>query len=157
MKLLLPLILATSLFAGDYDTVLSLAKKTWTSSTVAVICDSNMSKAELEKLIASANGLKIYVIDVKGPQDMGKAIATATSKKPDVIVLLSGDHVAGDGSSAASFLIQRLATQKIPTVSSSELGLKQGAVLGVVGGKVVGNKSAAAAVGVVVPSGVPVQ
>jgi hypothetical protein len=100
--------------------------------------------------------MTVVVVDVKGPQDMGKAIGTLTGRKPDAIVLLAGDHVAGDGSSAASFLIQRMAGIKIPTAATTEAGVKQGAALGIgpgTGGKLMSNAKVAAVAGVAVPAG----
>jgi ABC-type uncharacterized transport system substrate-binding protein len=100
--------------------------------------------------------MKVMVVDVKGPQDMGKAIGTLTGRKPDAVVLLAGDHVAGDGSSAATFLIQRMAAAKIPTGATTEAGVKQGAALAIgpgTGGKLMSNAKVAAVAGVTVPAG----
>ncbi len=152
------LALATpALLAGDYDAMFSAMKKSWpTCETVAVVCDANGSKAALSALTGAASGMKVIVVDVKGPQDMGKAIGTLTNRKPDAIVLVAGDHVAGDGSSAASFLIQRMAGIKIPTAATTEAGVKQGAALGIgpgTGGKLMSNAKVAAVAGVAVPAG----
>lgn len=148
---------ASSLVAGDYDAVLAAMKKAWpTYETIAVVCDSNGSKASLGALTGAAGGFKVIVVDVKGPQDMGKAIGTLTGRKPDVILLLAGDRVAGDGSSAATFLIQRMAAIKVPTAATTEAGVKQGAALGIgsgTGGKLLANAKVAAVAGVAVPAG----
>lgn len=148
---------STLLVAGDYDALFGAMKKAWPQvSTIAVVCDANSSKAALGTLTGAASGMKVMVVDVKGPQDMGKAIGTLTSHKPQAIVLLAGDHVAGDGSSAASFLIQRMAAQKIPTAATTEAGVKQGAALGIgpgTGGKLLANAKVAAVAGVAVPAG----
>jgi ABC-type uncharacterized transport system substrate-binding protein len=120
------------------------------------VCDSNGSKASLGALTGAAGGFKVIVVDVKGPQDMGKAIGTLTGRKPDVILLLAGDRVAGDGSSAATFLIQRMAAIKVPTAATTEAGVKQGAALGIgsgTGGKLLANAKVAAVAGVPVPAG----
>lgn len=152
------LALATpALVAGDYDAMFSAMKKAWPQcETVAVVCDAGSSKASLATLTGAAAGLKVIVVDVKGPQDMGKAIGTLSGRKPDAIVLLAGDKVAGDGSSAASFLIQRMAGIKIPTAATTEAGVKQGAALGIgpgTGGKLLSNAKVAAVAGVAVPAG----
>ena len=154
----LSLVLAAgALVAGDYDALLGAMKKSWPQAvTLAVVCDATASKAALATLTGAANGMKIIVVDVKGPQDMGKAIGTLTGRKPDAIVLLAGDHVAGDGSSAATFLIQRMAAMKIPTAATTEAGVKQGAALGIgpgTGGKLLSNAKVAAVAGVAVPDG----
>jgi ABC-type uncharacterized transport system substrate-binding protein len=150
-------LVSMTLAAGDYDAVIGAMKKAWPQvGTVAVVCDANGSKAALSALTAAAGGLKVMVVDVKGPQDMGKAIGTLTGRKPDAVILLSGDKVAGDGSSAASFLIQRMAALKVPAVATTEAGVKQGAALGIgpgTGGKLMSNAKVAAVAGVAVPAG----
>ena len=152
------LALATpALIAGDYDAMFGAMKKAWPQcETVAVVCDANGSKPLLAALTSAASGLKVIVVDVKGPQDMGKAIGTLSGRKPDAIVLLAGDKVAGDGSSAASFLIQRMAGIKLPTAATTEAGVKQGAALGIgpgTGGKLLSNAKVAAVAGVAIPAG----
>ncbi len=148
---------AGALAAGDYDALVGAMKKSWPHcETIAVVCDANSSKASLAALTGAMSGMKVIVVDVKGPQDMGKAIGALTGRKPDAVVLLAGDHVAGDGSSAASFLIQRMAAMKIPTAATTEAGVKQGAALGIgsgTGGKLMSNAKVAAVAGVAVPAG----
>lgn len=153
----IPAFASMALMAGDYDAVLGAMKKAWPQvETVAVVCDANGSKAALSTLTGAASGLKVIVVDVKGPQDIGKAVATLTGRRPDAVLLLAGDRVAGDGSSAAGFLIQRMAAIKIPTAATTEAGVKQGAVLGIgpgTGGKLMSNAKVAAVAGVAVPAG----
>jgi ABC-type uncharacterized transport system substrate-binding protein len=146
-----------ALVAGDYDALFGAMKKSWPNAqTIAVVCDSNGSRAALAAVTGAAGGMKLMVVDVKGPQDMGKAIGTLTGRKPDAVILVAGDHVAGDGSSAASFLIQRMAAMKVPTAATTEVGVKQGAALGIgpgTGGKLLSNAKVAAVAGVAVPAG----
>lgn len=148
---------ATGLMAGDYDALFGAMKKSWpTCETIAVVCDSSGSKGALSTLTGAAAGMKVMVVDVKGPQDMGKAISTLSGRKPDAIVLLAGDRIAGDGSAAATFLIQRMAAIKVPTAATTEAGVKQGAALGMgpgTGGKLMSNAKVAAVAGVAVPAG----
>jgi hypothetical protein len=145
-----------ALTAGDYDALLSAMKKAWPQvTTLAVVCDAASSKAALGDLTGASGGMKVMVVDVKGPQDMGKAIGALTGRKPDAVVLLAGDHVVGDGSSAATFLIQRMAAA-IPTGATTEAGAKQGAALAIghgTGGKLLSNAKVAAVAGVAVPAG----
>lgn len=148
---------ATAVQAGDYDQVVAAIKKAWPERTkLAVVCDQGQSMASIQSIAGAAGGMKIIVIDVKGPQDMGRAVGTLSSQKPDVVVLVSGDRVAGDGSAAATFIIQRLAGAKVPVAAITEAGVKQGAVLAIgpgTGGKLLVNPKAAAAVGVPTPDG----
>ncbi len=144
-------------FAGEYDALIAAVKKTWPDKhNVAVVCDQGGSKGNVQVLASAANGMKITLVDVKGPQDMGKALTALSAQKPDVVVLIAGDRVAGDGSAAATFLIQRMAGAKVPVVATTEAGVKQGAVAGVgpsTGGKLLVNPKAAMLSGVVVPEG----
>lgn len=148
---------AGSLAAGDYDALMGAIRKAWPQvSTLAVVCDTGQSKGNLAALTGAAGGMKVMVVDVKGPQDMGKAIGALSGRRPDAVVLLAGDHVAGDGSSAATFLIQRMAAMKVPTAATTEAGVKQGASLGIgpgTGGKLLCNAKVAAVAGVGVPDG----
>ena len=107
-------------------------------------------------LAAAAGGMKIALIDVKGPQDMGKAVGALMSQKPHVLVLIPGDRVTGDGQPGATFLIQRMAAQHVPTIATTEAGAKQGAVFAAgpgTGGKVLVNPKSATVAGVTVPEG----
>jgi ABC-type uncharacterized transport system substrate-binding protein len=154
---LIPALVSMTLAAGDYDALLNAMRKSWPQvKTLAVVCDATGSKKSLSALTSAAENFKLLVMDVKGPQDMGKAIAALSGRKPDAVVLLAGDHVAGDGSAAASFIIQRMAVLKIPTVGTTEAGVKQGAVLAIgpgTGGRLLANAKVAAVAGVVVPAG----
>jgi ABC-type uncharacterized transport system substrate-binding protein len=158
--LLIPALVSLSLAAGDYETALAAMRKAWPAvETVAVVCDTAGSKAAISALTAAGAGLKLMVVDVKGPQDMGKAIGALSGRKPDAVFLIAGDRVAGDGSSAASFLIQRMASVKVPTVATTEAGVKQGAALGIgagTGGKLLTNAKVAAVAGVTVAGATPI-
>lgn len=145
------------LSAGDYDQVMSAVRKAWPDkSQVAVVCDAASSKAAIAALAGAAGGMKISVMDVKGPQDVGKTVSVLSGKKPDVVVLIAGDRIAGDGQAGAAFLIQRMASIKVPVVATTEAAVKQGAVLGAgpgTGAKLLSNPKAAAVAGVSVPDG----
>ncbi len=148
---------SASAFAGDYDALVAAIKKTWPDKhNVAVVCDQGGSKGHVQVLASAATGMKIMLIDVKGPQDMGKALGTLAGQKPDLVVLIAGDRVAGDGSPAATFLIQRMAGAKVPVAATTEAGVKQGAVVAVgpgTGGRLLVNPKAAMLSGVAVPEG----
>lgn len=143
--------------SGDYDALVAALRKTWPERThIAVVCDQGNSKGAVGALAGAAGGMKIVLIDVKGPQDMGKALGTLSGQKPDVVILIAGDRVAGDGSPAATFLIQRMAGAKVPVIATTEAGAKQGAVFAQgpgTGGRLLVNPKAAAAVGVAGPDG----
>jgi len=155
--LCIPFLMAAPLAAGDYDALARTLRQAWPQcATVALVCDTSNSKGAIDAITGAMAGLKVIVVDVKGQQDIGKAVATLTGRRPDAVVLVAGDKVAGDGSGAATFLIQRLGGAKIPTVGTTEQAVKQGAVFAVgpgTGGKVLGNAKAAGAAGVSLPPG----
>jgi len=149
--------LSMAAWGGDFDQLMAAVKKSWPERTVlAVVCDVAASKAKVDALAAASAGMKIAVVDVKGPQDVGKAVAALGSQKPQVLVLIPGDRVAGDGQAGATFLVQRLAAQHIPTVATTEAGAKQGAVFAVgpaTSGRILTNGKSAAVAGVSLPEG----
>jgi ABC-type uncharacterized transport system substrate-binding protein len=157
VTLLSAALLVAPLSAGDYDAVGKAMRHAWPQvATVAVVCDSTNNRPALEAIASALPGMKMIVVDVKGPQDMGKALGTLGGRRPDAVVLVAGDKVAGDGSSAAAFLIQRMAAAKVPTVATTEAGVRQGAVLGVgpgTGGRLLANAKVAGVAGVAVPAG----
>lgn len=149
-------LLTASLAASDYDALGKAVRSAWPQvGTVAVVCDTTHSKAAVDAISGALPGMKVIVVDVKGPQDMGKALGTLGTRRPDAVLLVAGDKVAGDGTSAAAFLIQRMASAKIPTVATTEAGVRQGAVLGVgpgTGGKLLANAKVATVAGVTIPA-----
>jgi ABC-type uncharacterized transport system substrate-binding protein len=151
------LLTAASLAAGDYDALGKALRQNWPqAATVAVVCDSANNKGALDAIASALPGVKLLVIDVKSQQDVGKALSTLGARRPDAVILVAGDKVVGDGTSAASFLIQRLAAAKVPTVATTEAGVRQGAVLGVgpgTGGKLLANAKVALVAGVSLPAG----
>ena len=152
-----PTLLTAPLGAGDYDAIGKTVRSTWPhAATVAVVCDSAHSKGAIDAISGAMSGMKLVVVDVKTPQDMGKALGALSARRPDAVVLVAGDKVAGDGTSAATFLIQRMAAAKVPTVAITEAGVRQGAVLGVgpsTGGKLLANAKVAGVAGVTLPAG----
>jgi len=149
-------LLTAPLAAGDYDAIGKAMRSAWPQvSTVALVCDSANSKGAIEAISGALPGLKVFVVDVKGQQDMGKALSTLGGRHPDAVMLVAGDRVAGDGTSAAAFLIQRMAAAKVPTVATTEQGVRQGAALGMgpgTGGKLLANAKVANVAGVTIPA-----
>lgn len=150
-------LLASPLLGGDYDALgKALRHALPNCGTVAVVCDSAHSKGAVEAITGGMTGMNVLVVDVKNPQELGRAITTLGTRHPDVILLVAGDRVAGDGTSAATFLIQRMASAKVPTLSITEQGVRQGAVFGVgptTGGKVLANAKMATLTGLPIPAG----
>ena len=88
-------LMTTTLAACDYDALGRAMRSAWPSvGTVAVVCDSAHNKAAIDAIAGAMPGMKLIVIDVKGQQDMGKALSTLGSRHPDAVVLVAGDKVA---------------------------------------------------------------
>lgn len=149
-------LMTTTLAAGEYDALGKAVRSAWPSvGTVAVVCDSATHKSAIDAIAGAMPGMKLIVVDVKGQQDMGKALSTLGTRHPDAVVLVAGDKVAGDGTGGAAFLIQRMAAAKVPTVATTEAGVRQGAVLGLgagTGGKLLANAKVAGVAGVTIPA-----
>jgi len=156
-KVILAGMLPLAAFAGEFDQLASTLRKVWPERTAwAVVCDASLSKGKLDELISAAGGARVAVVDVKSPQDMGKALGALAAQKCQVLVLIPGDRIAGDGQTGAAFLIQRMAVQKVPAVATSEAGAKQGAVFAIgpaTGGKIFINAKIAHLVGTTTPEG----
>ncbi|HLP31625.1 MAG TPA: hypothetical protein VK150_09700, partial [Geothrix sp.] len=70
-------LMTAPLMAGDYDALGKAMRSTWPQvTTVAVVCDAANSKVAVEAIHSALPGVKILVVDVKGQQDMGKALGT---------------------------------------------------------------------------------
>lgn len=156
VTLLSAAMMSATLTAGDYDAIGKAMRSAWPQvATVGVVCDSANNKGAIEAISNALPGLKVFVVDVKGQGDMGKALGTLSARHPDAVMLVAGDRVAGDGTGAAAFLIQRMAAAKVPTVATTEQGVRQGAALGMgagTGGKLMANAKVAGVAGVSVPS-----
>jgi ABC-type uncharacterized transport system substrate-binding protein len=163
MRLVRTLALSTlvslGLSATEYTALASAVKKVLPMvGTIVVVCDTGASMEALNEIMGSFPGVKVSVVHVGSNGEVGKALSTVLSKKPDLLVLVNGDPVVGDGTTGAAFLIQRAAVAHIPTASITEAGVKQGAVIGMgpsTGGKLLTNLKVSAVVGITVNGATP--
>ncbi len=153
----LAFLLAPPLAAEEFDLIVAVMKKTWPDrKEVALVCDPAASQPfvdDMRKVAGAALKVKVYA--VRSPGDLGKAITLITAAKAEVVVLVPSDPVAGDGLKEAEYLIKKLAASKIPTVATTEGGVRQGALIGVgpgTGGVVFVNAKAAGVVGLPLPA-----
>lgn len=151
-------LLCGPLAAAEFDQLVAVLKKTWPDrKEVAMVCDPSASQPFVDDLIKVAGGaLKVKVYEVKGPGDIGRVANQILGAKTDVLVLVPSDPVAGDGLKEADYLIKKLASGKVPTVATTESGVRQGALIGVgpgTNGVVYVNAKAAAVVGLPLPPG----
>jgi ABC-type uncharacterized transport system substrate-binding protein len=152
----LQILLTVPLSASEFDQLVAVLKKTWPERReVAMVCDLTASQPFVDDLLkAAAGGLKVKVYPVKGPSDIGRVATQILGAKTDLLVLVPSDPVAGDGLKEAEYLIKKIAGSKIPTVATTESGVRQGALIGVgpgTGGVVFTNPKAAAVVGLSLP------
>lgn len=153
----LQVLLAVPASASEFDQLVAVLKKTWPErKEVAMVCDLNASQPFVDDLLKAAGGtLKVKVYEVRGPGDIGRVMSQIVGTKADVLVLVPSDPVAGDGLKEAEYLIKKLAGSRIPTVATTESGVRQGALIGVgpgTGGVVFVNPKAAAVVGLGLPA-----
>jgi len=154
--LALQILLAAPLSASEFDQLVAVIKKTWPErKELAMVCDLSASQPFVDDLVKAAGiGLKVKVFQVKGPGDIGKVASQILGAKIDMLVLVPSDPVAGDGLKEAEYLIKKFAGSKIPTVATTESGVRQGALVGVgpgTNGVVWTNPKAAAVVGLSLP------
>lgn len=153
----LAFLLAPSLAAEEFDQLVAVLKKTWPDRReIAMVCDPSASQPFVDDLRkVGGPGLKVKVYEVRNPGDLGKAINQIIAAKTEVVVLVPSDPVAGDGLKEAEYLIKKLAGSRIPTVATTESGVKQGALIGVgpgTGGVVFVNTKAAGVVSLPLPA-----
>ncbi|HJU82674.1 MAG TPA: hypothetical protein VJ600_00545 [Holophagaceae bacterium] len=132
LKAMVPLALllaALPATPGDTAKLFSAARSAWPDSThFAVVCDYNNSREAVQELAANANGFQLLtIVDVRRPEDIGKAMSTAIARGPAFLMLLPKDPVVRDGSFAATQMISSLDGYHIPTVGTKTVALDQGA------------------------------
>jgi hypothetical protein len=154
---LLQVLAAAPACAEEFDQLVAVVRKTWPDRReVAVVCDPAASQPflnDLRKVAGASLNVKVY--PVRGAGDIGRVIGEITGAKTDMLVLIPSDPVAGDGLKEAGYLIKKLAGSKIPTVATTENGVRQGALIGAgpgTDGVVFTNPKAAAVVGLPLPA-----
>jgi hypothetical protein len=77
---------------------------------------------------AAGEGSLITVIDARVPDHANFAATLLANQKTDFVVLMPNDHAFCDGSFGATMAINRLASRGVPSVGTTPVALKQGAV-----------------------------
>jgi hypothetical protein len=116
--------------AGDFTPLMNVARSTWPEkSTIGVFCDYTQSAKEVQELAqASGPGSFIQVVDIQRRDQLFEAMRCMLNHKPDYVVLLARDRVVPDYSTEATRMVRLLASHGVPTISTSSVALKQGAV-----------------------------
>lgn len=118
------------LHAEDFAPLMNVARSTWPEKThIGIICDYRASAMDVEALAVAA-GWKdtITVVDTHNRAELERAQNVLVQHRPDYLILLSSDPVLPDGSFEASVMLGRLACKGIPTIATTPMAIKQGAV-----------------------------
>jgi len=121
----------TAAQATDFSTLMGVVQATWPEKThIGVIADYQRSRLEIEDLARSAGaGSRITVLDVKRLSVLDSAGNQFCRKaKPDYLVLLSEDPRVREGSPYATQVIRQMAYQGVPTLGTTPVAVRQGAV-----------------------------
>jgi len=126
-------LLGGSLFAEDFQSLMNATRTTWPEKRhIGVICDFQKNEDAVWEL-ARAAGVDSVITVVNARSDINP-LGTATvlaNQKVDYFVMMPQDLLYHDGIYASTVVIRRLATMGIPTVATTPIALKQGAVFSV--------------------------
>lgn len=124
------LLAASTAFAGGFGPLMEVTGATWPDRThLGVVCDYRMSRAQVEALAAAAGAeRRITVVDVQRLDQLASASRLLQNRGTQLLVLMPGDRVAGDGTFGATRLVRSLASEGLPSLATTRVGLRQGAV-----------------------------
>jgi hypothetical protein len=119
-----------NLAAEDFGPLMKVARNTWPEKiTIGVVCDYSHSAKEVQALAEAAGpGTIIQVVDIHRREQLLEAGRRLVGASPDYLVLLAHDSALPDYSIEATFMVKYMASQGVPTISTSSVALKQGAV-----------------------------
>ena len=127
---------ATLAFAGltlsaeDFQPLLKVTQSIWPEKQhIGVICDYRASAEQVRALArAAGEGTFITVADTRVADQARAAAMLLADHKTDFVVLMPSDHLFRDGSFAATVAVNRLAIRGVPSIGTTPVALKQGAV-----------------------------
>jgi len=125
--------LGGSLFAEDFQPLMNATRTTWPEKRhIGVICNYQKNLDAVWDL-ARAAGVDSLITVVDARSDINPiGVATMLGKqKVDYFVMMPQDLLYHDGIYASTIVINRLASVGIPTVATTPIALKQGAVFSV--------------------------
>jgi hypothetical protein len=126
-------LLGGSLFAEDFQTLMSTTRTTWPEKRhIGVICNYQKNLDAVWDL-AKAAGVDSFITVVDARSDLNPVGVASVlgNQKVDYLVVMPQDLLYHDGIYASTVVIKRLATMGIPTVATTPIALKQGAVFSV--------------------------
>lgn len=126
-------LLGGTLFAEDFQSLMNATRTTWPEKKhIGVICDYQKSQDSVWEL-AKAAGVDCTITVVDARSDLNPVgVATVLGKqKVDYFVMMPQELRYHDGIYTTTVVIGRLAGLGIPTVATTPIALKQGAVFSV--------------------------
>ncbi len=124
----------TSAHAGDFGPLMDVVRQTWPGRThIAVVADYASSRDEIQELAdAAGEGALITVLDIHDTTDPWRVPRTVLNRlRPDYVVLLSRDPVFREGSPVTTWLVGQTAQAGLPSVGTTPMAVRQGAVFAV--------------------------
>lgn len=121
------------LSAEDFQPLMRTTQTTWPEKHhIGVICDYPANKAQIEALaMAAGEGALITVADARRVDQAGVAANLLANHGTDFVVLMPQDQFFCDGSFGAAVAVNRLANHGVPSIGTTPVALKQGAVFSV--------------------------
>jgi len=119
--------------AEDFGPLMNVAKQTWPEKTrIGVICDYSKNMEAVHQLaLAAGSGRTLVVMDTHHASEIPTAQQRLAQQKTDFIVLMPQDPLVRDGSFDATVLVGHLAVKGIPTIATSAIAIKQGALFSI--------------------------
>jgi hypothetical protein len=121
------------LHAEDFNAVMDVARQTWPEKTrIGIVCDYSKNQEAIQQLaMAAGSGTTLLVMDTRHISEVPMAQHRLQQRKTDFVVLLPNDRIIRDGSFDATMLVGRMAIKGIPTIATTPIALKQGAVFSI--------------------------
>ncbi|HJW44212.1 MAG TPA: hypothetical protein VJ463_07140 [Geothrix sp.] len=126
-------LLGGTLFAEDFKSLMDTARTTWPEKThIGVICDYQKHQDTVWALARAAGvDCTITVVDARSDLNPVGVAAALGRQKVDYFVMMPQELRYHDGIYTSTVVIGRLASEGIPTVATTSIALKQGAVFSV--------------------------
>lgn len=143
--------------APDFNPLLAVARQTWPEKQhLAVVCNAAATWDGIQALAAAATpGSLITVVDTRTASALPAALRVLEARKADFLVVMPTDPIYFDGGFQATLLVHGLARRGVPSVGTSSVSLRQGAVYAIgegTGGQLLVTDKVRGTVSVILPS-----
>ena len=145
-----------TLSAEDFQPLMKTTQSTWPEKQhIGVICNYRANEAQVWALAkAAGEGAFITVADTRVADQANAAANLLANHKTDYVVLMPGDRLFRDGSFGATLAVNHLARRGVPSIGTTAVALKQGAVFSVgdgTGGQILVTNRVIGTVDVILP------